>query len=223
GDSTVCDQPKEPWNSWGQMLPCFFKLTVVIANHAESGETLKSSLGAKRLDKVLSAMKPGDYLFIQYGHNDMKDKATNALAVYRNNLKRFIAGARKKGGTSVLITSMEREAGVDHDTLLDYPATVRDVAKEENVALIDLHATSKILYKALGPNLGKAFQDTTHHNNYGSYELAKCVAQAVKDSNLPLAKEVIDGFAFDPSHPDPVETFSIPASPGQPGEKPLGD
>src|SRR6185436_20223148 len=62
GDSTVCDQPLEPWNSWGQMLPRFFGPDVAIANHAQSGESLKSSLGAHRLDKVLSAMKSGDYL-----------------------------------------------------------------------------------------------------------------------------------------------------------------
>ncbi len=61
GDSTVCDQPEEPWNSWGQMLPRFFKPEVAIANHAESGESLRGSLGAKRLEKVLSMMKPGDY------------------------------------------------------------------------------------------------------------------------------------------------------------------
>ncbi len=223
GDSTVCDQPKEPWNSWGQMLPRFFKPTVAIANHAESGETLKSSLGAHRLDKVLSAMKPGDYLFIQFGHNDMKDKATNALAVYKANLKRFVAGARAKGGTPVLITSMERKGGVEHDTLLDYPATVREVAKEENVALIDLHAISRVLYQALGSKLEKAFQDGTHHNNFGSYELAKCIAQAIKDSKLPLATEVISPFTFDPNHPDPEDAFAIPTSPGRPGERPLGD
>ena len=80
GDSTVCDQPAEPWNSWGQMLPRFFKPEVAVANYAESGETIKSSLGANRFDKIFSTMKKGDYLFVQFGHNDMKDKATNALA-----------------------------------------------------------------------------------------------------------------------------------------------
>ena len=64
GDSTVCDQPREPFASWGQMLPRFFKPGVAVANHAESGESLRSSRGAGRLDKVLSAMKPGDWLLI---------------------------------------------------------------------------------------------------------------------------------------------------------------
>jgi len=70
GDSTVTDQPTQPWNSWGQMLPRFFKAGVAVANHAESGESLKSSSHARRLDKVLSTIRPGDYLFIQSGPND---------------------------------------------------------------------------------------------------------------------------------------------------------
>lgn len=223
GDSTVCDQPSEPWNSWGQMLPRFFKPDVAIANNAESGETLKNSLAAHRLDKVLSTMKPGDYLFIQYGHNDMKDHATNALELYKSNLKKFVAGARAKGGQPVLVTSMERKAGIDKDTLAGYPDAVREVAREEKVPLIDLHATSKVFYQALGKDLDKAFQDGTHHNNYGSYELAKCIVQAIKDLKLPLAKHISDDFkGFDPSHPDPVDSFKMPASPGPVGEKPLG-
>ena len=93
GDSTVCDQPREPWNSWGQMLPRFFKPDVAVANHAESGESLKSFLGAKRLDKILSTMKPGDYLFIQFGHNDQKERGegVGAFTTYKADLKRFVA------------------------------------------------------------------------------------------------------------------------------------
>ncbi|HEX3356577.1 MAG TPA: rhamnogalacturonan acetylesterase, partial [Tepidisphaeraceae bacterium] len=201
GDSTVCDQPKEPWNSWGQMLTRFLKPDVVVANHAESGESLRSSLGAKRLDKVLGEMKAGDYLFVQYGHNDMKEKGegVGAFTTYKADLKRFVDGAKKKGGIPVLVTSMERKAGVDHETLGDYPEAVRQVAKEENVTLIDLNTMSKTLYKAMGSDLGKAFQDGTHHNNYGSYEMAKCVIEGIKKSDLPLAKSIVDDFGdFDP-------------------------
>ena len=99
GDSTVCDQPAEPWNSWGQMLPRFFKPEIAVANHAESGETIRSSLGAQRFEKVFSLMKKGDYLFVQFGHNDMKDHATNALATYKANLKKVVARTRELGGT----------------------------------------------------------------------------------------------------------------------------
>jgi lysophospholipase L1-like esterase len=224
GDSTVCDQPAEPWNSWGQMLPRFFKPDIAIANHAESGETIASSLGAHRFDKVFSLMKPGDYLIMQFGHNDMKSHATNALDLYKSNLKKVVAETRAKGGTPVLVTSMERKGGVEAPTLMGYPDAVREVAKEENCALIDLNAMSRVFYKALGPDLGKAFQDGTHHNNYGSYELAKCVVEGIKQDKLPLAKFIVDDFGdFDPAHPDSVADFEMPASPVSSRVKPLGN
>jgi lysophospholipase L1-like esterase len=166
GDSTVCDQPREPWNSWGQMLPRFFTSGVAVANHAESGESLRSSLGAQRLQKVLSTMTKGDYLFIQFGHNDMKERGegVGAFTTYKADLKRFVAEARKHGGIPVLVTPMHRKSldssGKVTNTLGDYPEAARQVAKEEKVPLIDLHAMSKSLYEALGTqHVGKAFQD----------------------------------------------------------------
>jgi lysophospholipase L1-like esterase len=224
GDSTVCDQPREPWNSWGQMLPRFFGPGVAVANHAESGESLKSSLGAKRFDKVFGQMKPGDWLFLQYGHNDMKDKATDALATYKSNLKRIVVLTREHGGTPVLVTSMERKAGIEHDTLAGYPNAVREVATEDGVALIDLHTTSKVLYRALGTNLDRAFQDGTHHNNYGSYELARCVVEGIRQSVPGLAKYLADDARrFEPAHPDPVAQFQLPPSPMNDNAKPDGN
>src|SRR5258708_21789315 len=195
GDSTVCDQPLEPWNSWGQMLTRFFKPGVAVANNAESGESLKSSLGAHRLDKVLSTMKPGDYLFVQYGHNDMKEKGEGigAFTSYKTDLKYFVTEARKRGGIPVVVTSMNRKnfdaSGKITNTLGDYPEAVRQLAKEEQIPLIDLHAMSKTLYEAIGPkDIAKAFQDGTHHNNYGSYELAKCMAECIKADKQGLVK-----------------------------------
>ena len=223
GDSTVCDQPAESWNSWGQMLPRFFQPDVVVANYAESGESIKCSLGANRFEKIFNSMKPGDYLFLQFGHNDMKDKATNALATYKANLKKIVARTRKLGGTPVLMTSMERKAGVEQDTLAGYPQTVRDVALEDNCAMIDLNAMSKVFYKALGADLDKAFQDGTHHNNYGSYELAQCVILGIQQAKLPLAKSVVPDFSFDPAKPDDVNKFEMPVSPNISKEKPLGN
>ncbi len=224
GDSTVCDQPAEPWNSWGQMLPRFFQPEVAIANHAESGETIASSLSAGRVDKVFSLMKPGDYLFIQFGHNDMKSRATNALEVYQADLKKVVERTRQIGGTPVLVTSMERKNGVETNTLMGYPDAVREVAREENCALIDLNATSTIFYRALGTNLNLAFQDGTHHNNYGSYELAKCVVEGIRQAKLPLAKFIVDDFGdFDPAKPDAVAAFAMPASPNISDVKPVGN
>ena len=224
GDSTVCDQPAEPWNSWGQMLPRFFKADVAVANYAESGESIKSSLGAQRFAKIFSLMKKGDYLFVQFGHNDMKDKAPDALDTYKANLKKIVAETRAKGGTPVLVTSMERKGGVEHDTLAGYSDAVIEVAKAEDCALIDLHATSRIFYKALGADIGKAFQDGTHHNNYGSYELAKCIINGIKQDKLPLAKSVADDFGnFDPAKPDAVATFEMAVSPRGSRVTPLGN
>jgi len=225
GDSTVTDQPREPWNSWGQMLPRFFTAEVAVANHAESGESMPSFLSARRLEKILSTIKPGDYLFIQFGHNDQKDKraGAGAFTTYRTNLIRFIAETRQRGATPVLITPMERKSGVISDTLGDFPAAVREVARDENIPLIDLNQMSKTLYRALGEKLGEAFQDGTHHNNYGSYELARCVVEGIKSAHLPLAKFLADVTPFDPEHPDSIATFNIPASPMTSNDKPEGN
>ena len=194
-----------------------------MANHAESGESLKSSLGAYRVQKVLSTIKPGDYLFIQYGHNDQKDRATNALATYKRNLTKLVADTRARGATPVLVTSMERMSGLDKDTLGDYPATVRQVAKEQNAPLIELHDMSRAFYRALGPDLKRAFQDGTHHNAYGSYELARCVVEGVRLNKLGLAQFLVEDVPpFDPSHPDPVGSFNVPPSPQSSKAKPDG-
>jgi lysophospholipase L1-like esterase len=224
GDSTVTDQPFEPWNSWGQMLPRFFTSAVAVANHAESGESIRSSLGARRFDKIFSTIKPGDYLFFQFGHNDMKDRATNALAVYRENLKRLVGETRRHGAIPVLITSMERKAGAQRDTLASYPQTVRDVAAEEKAALIDLHAVSKQLYRALGSHLDLAFQDGTHHNAYGSYLLAQAVAWGVVQARLDLARHVVaEAAAFRADQPLPPAQFNVPPSPAMDRTKPDGN
>jgi lysophospholipase L1-like esterase len=231
GDSTVCDQPAEPWNSWGQMLTRFFKPEVAIANHAESGDSLRSALSARRLDKATSTMKPGDYLFIQYGHNDMKEKGegVGAFTTYKADLEHFVATARQHGATPVLVTSMNRKSldssGKVTNTLGDYPDAVRQVAKEQNVPLIDLHTMSKAFYEALGPdNIDRAFVDGTHHNNYGSYELAKCIVQGIKDAKLDLAKHLLDDQpTFDPSHPDSFDNVRIPTSPIRDPARPAGN
>jgi hypothetical protein len=93
GDSTVTEQAAEPWAGWGQMLPRFFNPGVAIANHAESGLTLYSFKGQRRLDKTVSAMNPGDYFFIQFGHNDQKDKTPGSgpFTSCKENLKFLLA------------------------------------------------------------------------------------------------------------------------------------
>ena len=233
GDSTVCDQPGEPYASWGQMITRFFGDKAAIANHAESGESLKSSLGAKRLDKVLSLMRRGDYLLIQYGHNDEKEKGDGigAFTTYKASLKQFVEAARKKGGIPIVITPMHRRT-FDADGKITnshghYPEAVRQVAKEEKVALIDLTDMSKDLYEALGKDgSGVLFKDGdgTHHNAYGAYQLAKAIVQSIRDQHLPLAQFLIGDLPkYDPKHPDHFGSFVIPPSPAVTNLKPLGN
>jgi lysophospholipase L1-like esterase len=226
GDSTVTDQGYEPAASWGQMLPRFLT-GVAVANHAESGETMKSFISGLRLAKLLSQVKAGDYLFIQFGHNDEKKNwpqtYVEAHTTYQAYLKVFIAEARLRGVTPVLVTPMQRRtfdsAGKIRNTHGDYPQAVREVAADEKVALIDLDRMSVAFYEALGPKraplaFSAAGRDLTHHDNYGAYELAKCVVQGILNANLPLAKSIVADFTtFDPTHPDSPESFKLSASP----------
>jgi len=231
GDSTSTDQPAEPYNSWGQMLTRFFKPEIAVANHGESGESLRGFIGERRLAKLLSVIRPGDYLLIQMGHNDQKERGegVGAFTTYKADLERFVAEARKVGATPVLLTSMNRLTfdpdGQITNSLGDYPEAVRRVAREQNVALIDLNAMSKPLYEALGPrdaHLLFAGKDTTHHSDYGSYELAKCVVEGIKAAGLPLAESLVDMPPFDPAHPDPYDKFDVPAEPLRNLRKPYG-
>lgn len=237
GDSTVTDQPYEPAASWGQMLPVFFNGDIAISNHAESGETMKSFITELRLAKVLETIKKGDYLFIQFGHNDQKKQwpqtYVEAETTYRDYLKVFIAEAKLRGATPVLITSMQRrkfdKAGKIENTHGKYPEAVRAVAKEMKVALIDLDPMSVKLYEALGVEKAPlAFndggKDATHHNNYGAYQLAKCVAQGIRAAKLPLASQLVKNLPiYDPAHPDPVENFNLSASPIASSVRPAGN
>ncbi len=247
GNSTVVDQNREPWASWGQMIPAFFEPgNICIANYAESGETLSSFKSAKRLKKVLSLMKPGDYLFIEFGHNDQKQKGPGIgpFTSYKKDLQYFISEVKKKGGFPVLVTSMNRRSfdsnGQITNTLLDYPEAVRQTAKEEGVSLVDLNAMSKILYEAWGaeksikafvhypantfPGQDKKLEDNTHFNTYGAYEIARCIVQSVKDLQLPVAKYFKKNIpAFNPAMPDAEEKWYWPLSPLAATEKPDGN
>jgi lysophospholipase L1-like esterase len=233
GDSTVCDQALEPYASWGQMLTRFFSDRAVVANHAESGESLRSSLAAHRLDKVLSTIKTGDYLLIQYGHNDEKERGAGvgAFTTYKADLKKFVSEARQRGAVPILITPMHRrtfdQSGKITNSHGDYPEAVRQAAREEKVPLIDLNAMSKTLYEVLGPEKSAVLfkpGDGTHHNNFGSYELAKCVVQGIRAVKPELARYLVKDLGpFDPAQPDVAESFKLPASPMSTNTRPLGN
>ena len=181
GDSTVCDQSKEPFNSWGQMLPAFLKPDIAVANHGESGETYRDSIGRRRLDKILSVMRPGDYLIMQFGHNDQKQIAAGSggpFTTYKAEMKRHVDGVRARGGIPIIVSPMERRNfnpdGTIKPTLADYAEASRQVASELKVPFIDLNAKSILFYQALGSE--KAYlafagtglkRDPTHHDDYG--------------------------------------------------------
>jgi len=242
GDSTVVDQDKEPWAAWGQMLPAFFGPTVSIANNAESGETIKSFVGERRYAKIMSTIKPGDYLLIQFAHNDQKPGAVS-LDEYRDLLRRYITDAHSHGATPILVTSMNRR-NFDADgkiiqTLGDYPQTMRDVAADQHVALIDLNTLSKTLFEALGeqgtlhafvhypantfPDQPTELKDDTHFNSYGAYELARAIVQNIRDQHLPLEKYLRPAIPpFDPAHPEAFTAWTLPPSPLVSTTKPEG-
>lgn len=245
GNSTVVNQDDEPWGSWGQMIPVFFKPGVAIANHAESGLTLASFAGSRRLKKVLSVMKPGDYLFIEFGHNDQKETGPDAGAFksYTERLKNYVREAKAKGGIPVILTSTSRrrfENGKTVNTLGDFPEAARKVAREEKVALIDLNAMTAVLYDALGeeeskkafvhypansyPGQDKPLADNTHFNTYGAYEIAKCVVEGIKKAKLGLTKYLIEpNKVFNPAQPDALADWGWPESPRSSMVKPDGN
>lgn len=246
GDSTVVDEANEPWSGWGQLLPRFLSSDISVANYAESGEAANSFVSSKRFAKLLSEMKAGDYLLIQFGHNDQKQKGEGKgpYASYTRDLKYLIDEARAKGGIPVLITSMNRRTfdseGKITNSHGDYPDAVRKLAKQENVALIDLNAMSKTLYEAWGdegskkafvhfpagtfPDQDKDLADNTHFNPYGGYELAKCIIQGIIDNNIPVKKYIVKDFkGFDPAHPDAFDSVRIPRSPLYSMVKPDGN
>jgi len=246
GDSTVTDQQIEPYAAWGQMLPAFFGPTVTIANHAESGETIKSFVGERRLERVLSQMKAGDFLFLQFAHNDQKPGPDHldAATGYKEYVRRYVADVRAKGAFPVLVTSMERrrfDAAGRHivPSLAGYPQAIREVGAELNVPVIDLNALSISLYEALGPEEAKrafvhfpadsypgqdkALADDTHSSSYGAWQLAKCVVEGIKARVPALAAHLRPHLpAYDPAHPDRFSDWHLPASPPKPVVKPEG-
>ena len=239
GDSTVADQADEPFASWGQMLTRFFMPGIAVANHAESGESLRASLSRRRIDKVVSSLRPGDLVLIQFGHNDQKqlfDGTSAPFTTYKNELKSHVEMVRAAGGIPVLVTSVERRRFDAHGhistTLNAYAEAVRQTSRELGTPLIDLHAMSMRLYSAMGPEASATLfaappgkqVDNTHHNAYGAFVLARLVAQGLRETGLPAARYLVaDLGQVDPAQPLPLAQFAIPASPSKTGERPRGD
>jgi len=230
GDSTVTDQPRGPGSSWGQMFTRWFKPEIVIANHAESGETLKGFLKERRWDKVLDSIKPGDTVLIEFGTNDSKKSGPQniypnqdfsetyapAATTYTELLKRFVADVQKLGAQPIIVSPSARRGDVaSPSSLAAYATAAMGTAKELGVPGIDLNAMGVALNAALGADAARQFGDQTHHVEYGSYLQAKCIVEGIKRSGLGLAKYIVDDFGdFDPSHPEPDPAhFTLPPDP----------
>lgn len=213
GDSTMANKlPFDaPETGWGTILPQFFSDAVDIQNHAVNGRSTKSFRSEGRWATIMERMRPGDWVLIQFGHNDSKDTDTTRYAAaqtdFRKNLSRFITETRAKGGDVVLITPVMRrrfdENGHFFDTHGEYPQAVKDVAKAMKVALIDLHAKSREVIEKAGAEgskrlfmhlPGKMYAkfpdgkvDDTHFSGYGATVMATLVAEGIRAIGNPLS------------------------------------
>jgi len=214
GDSTMADKPNidNPERGWGQLFPQFFQPGVVVKNYAVNGRSTKSFITEHRWDSVLAQLKPGDYVLIQFGHNDSKKEDSTRFAApqgaYKDNLVRFVKEARAKGANPVLITPVMRrkfdEAGKFVDQHGEYPGVVKDVASAYKVPLIDLHKSSEQLIVSHGvqgseklfkttaaghySTLPDGVTDNTHFNTYGATRVAALVAAEIKTKHIGLEK-----------------------------------
>jgi lysophospholipase L1-like esterase len=246
GNSTVTDQDRSPYASWGQMITPYFNNNLAVANYAESGESLASFKSRKRLEKVLSMMKSGDYLFIEFGHNDQKrtGEGIGPWTSFTDLLNEFITKTRAKGGIPVLVTPTQRRSfnneGVIEHTHKEYPDAMRKVAKDMNVPLIDLHAMTKVLYEKWGieqstkafvhypansfPGQEKAYMDNSHFNEFGAHEVAMCILKGIIEQDLPIKKFLIDPvISYSPEKPNDFKYWDVQMSPRYRITKPDGN
>lgn len=230
GNSTVVDQDEEPWASWGQMITRWFTDQISVANYAESGETATSFIAAGRLKKIVSLMKSGDYIFMEFGHNDQKEKRPGSGAFYNYvyALKQFVDEARAKGVTPIFVTPTQRRSfdknGKIQETHADYPDAMRWMAKDLGIQLIELHDMTRTFYESMGveeskhafvhypahtyPGQTTAFADNTHFNPYGAFEISKMIVEGMKSVHLAVVDFLRDDYiSFDPSQPDDWTNF----------------
>ena len=221
GDSTMSDKPDprhNPERGWGQMLPVFFAESVTIKNHARNGRSSKSFIEEGLWKAVLDSLQPGDYVFIQFGHNDQKDydstRFTNPYTGYRRNLEKFVRETREKEAIPILFTPIVRrnfnEKGVLVDTHGAYPLVVRMVANDMQVPFIDLQWLSEAMVLAAGPEKSKGYylwieagryekfpegkQDNTHLNEKGATEVARLAIRELIHLNMPLGNYLTEQY-----------------------------
>lgn len=218
GDSTMADKPgspeENPERGWGQLLPIYFSENVAVHNHAVNGRSSKSFLAEGRWEVVLKELKSGDYVFIQFGHNDQKYKDpsrfTNPWTAYRRNLEKFVTDARAKGAYPIILSSIVRRKFNEHGVLSDthdvYPFVARTVAENMNVPFIDMQLLTEDYVSKLGDEKSKEIylwtnpgeyekfpdgkQDDTHLSLKGATEYARLVVEEIRRLNLPLSSQL---------------------------------
>ncbi|PTT76720.1 MULTISPECIES: rhamnogalacturonan acetylesterase [unclassified Chryseobacterium] len=217
GDSTMATKEnpdKNPEHGWGQVLPQFLTNGIEIQNHAVNGRSSKSFRTEGRWDQVEKQLKKGDFVIIQFGHNDQKikdsTKFTNPYTQYRANLERYVNEARAKGAIPVLMTSIVRrnfnENGVLIDTHKEYPLVVRMVANDLKVPFVDMQLLTEQMEIAYGPENSKKLhlyykegedpyypkgkEDDTHLSKLGAETVAKLAAKSLKTLKIGLEKYI---------------------------------
>ena len=207
GDSTAAQKFADaaPETGWGMALPFFLHKDRPVANHAVNGRSSKSFVDEGRLDVILASIRPGDFLLIQFAHNDEKTtdptRYTEPWTTYQDYLRLYVDGARSRGARPVLATSVERRrfdaAGNALPTHGDYPAAMRALAAEEDVALLDLQALSLALWQKLGVEETKKYfnwtateQDNTHFNPPGAIAVARLAAEELLRRRVLPARDV---------------------------------
>lgn len=231
GDSTTVDQDTDPWASWGQMLPRFLDEKVSVANYGESGESSNSFIFEKRLEKLMTQIKAGDYIFVVFGHNDEKQTGPEggAFKHFTKFMQVYIDSAFSVGAHPVLLTPTQRRNFDENGKIVcshgDFPEAAKQLAAKNNIPIIDLTTMTTAMYEALGVEGSKnalvhypantftdqprPMADNTHFNMYGAYQVAKCVIQGIRDLNIPLKENIRKDYTatYDPSNPDKFEDF----------------
>ncbi|MDX8338923.1 rhamnogalacturonan acetylesterase [Draconibacterium sp. IB214405] len=215
GDSTMANKSKDafPETGWCMVLDEFFNERVSVENHAKNGRSSKSFIDEGRWQTVLDSLQPGDYVFIQFGHNDEKDydstRYTTPFGTYTENLTKFVTESREKGAIPVLFTSIVRrkfdENGKLTDTHGDYPVATRQVAELQDVPLIDLQELTEEWVNSLGDEASKQMyvwtditneshpeprKDDTHLSQKGAHEVARLATTALDNPVPALAKRL---------------------------------
>ena len=209
GDSTMAEKDLKggnPERGWGMMFQNFLDDTYHVVNYAQNGRSTKSFIDRGLWDKVYDALQPGDYVFIQFGHNDAKvddpERYAPAFGAYQDNLRTFIRGAREKGATPVLLTPLARrwfkDGQLDRNCHTDYPAAMKQVAAEEGVTLLDITTKSLDWLESLGDDASKAYfmistgkDDNTHTIARGARKVTELVCEAVQEQIPAIGEHLV--------------------------------